>query len=194
MSLSKPLAEPEVYYQSDPRLLGSGSKKKNSALKPRSCSSTQLSKTSSDTTTIPPPTFLVLDEEISKYTCSSHYKTCSHGRGGCFGRNFISDTEVRATEMVRLLSLFREKTRKLNKNDLEQFVLNSIFKKHCTNIDEVISQTQEEQDQLFGKTCIGVESSSSDSDCSNTHGCCEDEGCGISNDHVQCSIDPPVER
>ena len=183
------MAEPAVYYQSDPRQLGFGSKKKSSALKPRSCSSTQLSKTSSDTTTIPPPTFLVLDEEISKYTCSSHYKTCSHGRGGCFGRNFISDTEVRATEMVRLLSLFREKTRKLNKNDLEQFVLNSIFKKHCTNIDEVISQTQEEQDQLFGKTCIGVESSSSDSDSSNTHGCCENEGCGISNDHVQCSID-----
>ena len=176
MSFSKPLAEPAVYYQSDPRQLGSGCKKYTSISRNSSnSSSVQTSKSPADTT--PPSSFKELDEEISKYTCSSHYKTCAHGRGGCFGRNFISDTEVRATEMVRLLALYREKTRKLNKNDLEHFVLNSIFKKHCTNIDEVISQTQDEQEQLFGKVC-GESESSSDSD-SSAHGC-RGEGCGFS--------------
>ena len=53
--------------------------------------------------------------------------------------------------MQQLLSLYREKTRKLNRSDLEQYVLNNIFKKHCTNIDEIINQTQEEQENLFGK-------------------------------------------
>ena len=183
MSFSKPLAVPAVHYQSDPRQLGSGCKNYTSKSRNSSSSSTLISK-STDTT--PPSSFVELDEEISKYTCSSHYKTCAHGRGGCFGRNFISDTEVRATEMLRLLSLYREKTRKLNKNDLEQFVLNSIFKKHCTNIDEVISQTQDEHEQLFGKACGEVESSS-DSD-SSVHGC-RREDCGINCDHLAQCID-----
>eukprot|EP01036_Dinobryon_divergens_P035010 gene35010-45320_t len=101
MSLSKPLAEPAVYYQSDPRQLGSDSKKKNSALKPQ------------------------LDEKISKYTCSSHYKTCSHGRGDVLGGT-----------LSLILKFVRQR---------------------C--------------------------------DSSTTHGCCDDEGCGISGDHAQCSID-----
>jgi hypothetical protein len=103
----------------------------------------------------PPSTFQELDAEISAFKCSSHYKTCSQGRGGCFGRNFFSESEVRATEMLQLLSVYREKTRKLNKDDLEQYVLNNIFKKHCINIDEVINQTQEERTNLFGKPIVG---------------------------------------
>ena len=57
--------------------------------------------------------------------------------------------------MVSLLSLYREKTRKLNKNDLEQFILNNIFRKHCTNVDEVVNQSQEEQENLYGKAKPG---------------------------------------
>ena len=146
MSFSKPIGEPPpVVYQSDPRKLGSGCKK-YMAQRTSSDSSKET-----DMIALAPLSFKELDQEISNYSCSSHNKACSQGRGGCFGKNFYSDSEVRATEMIQLLSLYREKTRKLNRSDLEQYVLNNIFKKHCTNIDEIINQTQEEQENLFGK-------------------------------------------
>ena len=77
MSFSKPIVEPSpTMYQSDPRQMGSGCKKYNP----------QRSFKESDTTAVPPPlSFQELDEEISKYKCSSHNKACSVGRGGCFG-------------------------------------------------------------------------------------------------------------
>ena len=131
MSFSKPLAEPAIIYQSDPKQLGSGCKKYSSQQR-SSSSSTEpqilLSKTAG-TNLMPPSSFAELDAEISAFKCSAHHRTCSRGRGGCFGRNFFSDTQVRATEMLQILSIYREKTRKLNKQDLEQYVLNNIFKK-----------------------------------------------------------------
>ena len=80
MSFSKPIVEPSpTMYQSDPRQMGSGCKKYNP----------QRSFKESDTTAVPPPlSFQELDEEISKYKCSSHNKACSVGRGGCFGNLF----------------------------------------------------------------------------------------------------------
>ena len=153
-NFSKPLPE---LYQSDPRLLGSGCKK-YSVQRSSSSSESHVLPTPADNSkeSLPPPsTFQELDAEISAFKCSRHYKTCSQGRGGCFGRNFFSESEVRATEMLQLLSVYREKSRKLNKDDLEQYVLNNIFKKHCINIDEVINQTQEERTNLFGKPVVG---------------------------------------
>ena len=159
MSFSKPLAEPAIIYHSDPKQLGSGCKKYSSQQR-SSSSSTEpqilLSK-NAGTNFTPPSSFAELDTEISAFKCSSHHRTCSQSRGGCFGRNFFSDTQVRATEMLQLLSIYREKTRKLNKRDLEQYVLNNIFKKHCTNIDEIINQTREEHANLFGGSDVGVD-------------------------------------
>ena len=152
-NFSKPLPE---LYQSDPRLLGSGCKKYSGQRSSSSSESHVVPTPDNSKESLPPPsTFQELDAEISAFKCSSHYKTCSQGRGGCFGRNFFSESEVRATEMLQLLSVYREKTRKLNKDDLEQYVLNNIFKKHCINIDEVINQTQEERTNLFGKPIVG---------------------------------------
>ena len=159
MSFSKPLAEPAIIYQSDPKRLGSGCKKYSSQQRSSSSSTESqilLSKTAG-TNLMPPSSFAELDAEISAFKCSAHHRTCSRGRGGCFGRNFFSDTQVRATEMLQILSIYREKTRKLNKQDLEQYVLNNIFKKHCTNIDEVINQTREEHGNLFGDKYVIVD-------------------------------------
>ena len=75
MSFSKPIVEPSLtMYQSNSRQMGC--KKYNP----------QHSFKESDTTAVPPPpSFRELNEEISKYKCSSHNKACSVGRGGCFG-------------------------------------------------------------------------------------------------------------
>ena len=101
-TFSKPIL-PEL-YQSDPRLLGSGCKKYS--VQRSSSSESQVLQTPADNSKEsfqPPSTFQELDAEISAFKCSSHYKTCSQGRGGCFGRNFFSESEVRATEMLQLL-------------------------------------------------------------------------------------------
>eukprot|EP01035_Chromulina_nebulosa_P021534 gene21534-27882_t len=157
MSFSKPLlAEPAIIYHSDPKQLGSGCKKYSSQQR-SSSSSTEPHILLAGTKFTPPSSFAELDAEISAFKCSAHHRTCSRGRGGCFGRNFFSDSQVRATEMLQILSIYREKTRKLNKQDLEQYVLNNIFKKHCTNIDEVINQTREEHGNLFGDKDVVVD-------------------------------------
>lgn len=157
MSFSKPLAEPAIIYHSDPKQLGSGCKKYSSQQRSSSSSTTEPQILLAGTKFTPPSSFAELDAEISAFKCSAHHRTCSRGRGGCFGRNFFSDSQVRATEMLQILSIYREKTRKLNKQDLEQYVLNNIFKKHCTNIDEVINQTREEHGNLFGDKDVVVD-------------------------------------
>ena len=89
MSFSKPIGEPPpVVYQSDPRKLGSGCKKYMA----QRISSDSFKET--NTMALAPLSFKELDQEISNYSCSSHNKACSQGRGGCFGKNFYSDTEV----------------------------------------------------------------------------------------------------
>ena len=95
MSFSKPIGEPPpVVYQSDPRKLGSGCKK-YMAQRTSSDSSKET-----DMIALAPLSFKELDQEISNYSCSSHNKACSQGRGGCFGKNFYSDSEVRATVTI----------------------------------------------------------------------------------------------
>lgn len=99
---------------------------------------------------MPVPTLLELDKEISEYKgCgdSSCFKDC---RGGCFGKNFITnDGDIWSDSMKLVLQLFRTKTRNKSKEELESYCV-ELFKAHCTNLHNVVNSTSTSFAELYG--------------------------------------------
>ena len=96
------------------------------------------------------PTLLELDKEISEYKgCgdSSCFKDC---RGGCFGKNFITnDGDIWSDSMKLVLQLFRTKTRNKSREELESYCV-ELFKAHCTNLHNVVNSTSTSFAELYG--------------------------------------------
>ena len=99
---------------------------------------------------MPVPTLLELDKEISDYKgCgdSSCFKDC---RGGCFGKNFVTnDGDIWSDSMKLVLQLFRTKTRNKSKEELESYCV-ELFKTHCTNLHNVVNSTLTSFEELYG--------------------------------------------
>lgn len=92
-----------------------------------------------------------LDKEISEYkgcSDSSCFKDC---RGGCFGKNFMTkDGDIMSDLMKLVLQLFREKTRLKQKEELESYCVD-LFRRHCTNLNSVVSSTLTDYQDLYGE-------------------------------------------
>ena len=99
---------------------------------------------------MPVPTLLELDKEISEYKgCgdSSCFKDC---RGGCFGKNFITnDGDIWSDSMKLVLQLFRTKTHNKSREELESYCV-ELFKAHCTNLHNVVNSTSTSFAELYG--------------------------------------------
>ena len=104
----------------------------------------------------PVPTLLDLDNEISAYkgcSDSSCFKDC---RGGCFGKNFLTDDgDISSDRMKLVLQLFRGKTRNKTKEELESYCVD-LFRKHCTNLHSVVNSSLTEFEDLYGESAPGV--------------------------------------
>lgn len=100
---------------------------------------------------VPVLSLVALDKEISEYkgcSDSSCFKDC---RGGCFGKNFLTkDGDIASDLMKLVLQLFREKTRLLHKEELESFCVD-LFRRHCTNLNSVVSSTSTDYKDLYGE-------------------------------------------
>jgi len=105
---------------------------------------------------VPVPTLLDLDNEISAYkgcSDSSCFKDC---RGGCFGKNFLTDDgDISSDRMKLVLQLFRGKTRNKTKEELESYCVD-LFRKHCTNLHSVVNSSLTEFEDLYGESAPGV--------------------------------------
>ena len=84
--------------------------------------------------------------EIFKHKCSC----VPNAPGGCFRKNFES---VDGGNMGRLLLLFREQTRCLNKEDKDTFA-RQLFHNHCINCETVIDSTGSANLSLFGNSML----------------------------------------
>ena len=95
-----------------------------------------------------------LGEELKSYRCIE--TACHQHKGGnCFENNFDDGSDVDWVTMKRILLLFREKTRCLNNENKNTYII-ELFKRHCSNLSDVISPTEEEATSLFGKTFSDV--------------------------------------
>jgi hypothetical protein len=100
-------------------------------------------------------------DEITAFRCDKGTKKCSQDPGGCFRRNFVSnDGSILFGNMCKVLLLHREKTRVLSKEDKNTFGI-KIFAKHCLNVSDVISPTEDISNFLFGDGSICGECSPS---------------------------------
>jgi hypothetical protein len=100
---------------------------------------------------VPALSLVELDKEISEYkgcSDSSCFKDC---RGGCFGKNFMTkDGDIMSDLMKLVLQLFREKTRLKQKEELESYFVD-LFRRHCTNLNSVVSFTLTDYQDLYGE-------------------------------------------
>jgi hypothetical protein len=100
---------------------------------------------------VPVLSLVELDKEISEYkgcSDSSCFKDC---RGGCFGKNFMTkDGDIMSDLMKLVLQLFREKTRLKQKEELESYCVD-LFRRHCTNLNSVVSSTLTDYQDLYGE-------------------------------------------
>ena len=98
---------------------------------------------------VPVPTLLELDNEISAYrrcSDSSCFKDC---RGGCFGKNFVTDDgDILSDRMKLVLQLFRGRTRNKKKEELESYCV-ELFRRHCTNLHSVVNSNLTEFEDLY---------------------------------------------
>jgi len=151
-----------VKYNGESKKIGSAKlnsrREKRALLSSAKDGGTQPKKAKKSKAIPPPKSLMVLHKEINEFKCDPHNPKCHHDRGGCFARNFYSESVFLEEKMCKLLSVFREKTRTLEKKDLETFALNNIFKKHCKNIDDVINPSQQEELNLFGQCSNGSSS------------------------------------
>ena len=68
----------------------------------------------------------------------------------CFRRNFITASGTSTDKMYEVLILHREQTRTIDKTELQTFGI-GLFLKHCRNCNDVISQTEDNVNSLFGE-------------------------------------------
>ena len=105
---------------------------------------------------VPVPTLLELDNEISAYkgcSDSSCFKDC---RGGCFGKNFLTDDgDISGDRMKLVLQLFRGKTRNKTREELESYCVD-LFRKHCTNLHSVVNSNLTEFEDLYGESAFNM--------------------------------------
>ena len=98
---------------------------------------------------VPVRTLLELDNEISAYKGCSDSSCFQDCRGGCFGKNFVTDDgDIWSDRMKLVLQLFRGRTRNKTKEELESYCVD-LFRKHCTNLHSVVNSNLTEFKDLY---------------------------------------------
>jgi len=88
-------------------------------------------------------------DQISAFRCD-----CFPNNGGCFKANFIGkDGILRLDKMCELFTIYRKKTIDLSKADRDTYAF-KLFERHCTNINEIVSPTEDIGTMLFGDQCV----------------------------------------
>jgi len=69
-------------------------------------------------------TYSQFDDLINEYSCSCSLVHGEKKRGGCFRQNFITPSGgLESEKMLKILSLYREKTRKFDKEQKEDYAV-----------------------------------------------------------------------
>ena len=94
----------------------------------------------------PAATLNDLFEDILMYKCAN--ESCASAVGGCLRAQFQGNENEHQIKM--LLSLYREKVRSKNEEELKKFAID-LFKDHCININAVFSSTEADKKDLFSR-------------------------------------------